>query len=230
MNELGLLQYVAPEFQQMIGMTQNAHHEHDVFDHTMAVPAKTNPELVRRRIALFHDIGKLVTREVTPTGVHFIGHEMEGLAIAEKIMSDLKYPKIDIDAVKLGIEHHMKLKHGGEDAVKLSDKSLRKFKIAVGQYLEHILDVIHADNTAHASASAMPNQIAAVRKRLDTLDIKEVDKPVLPITGNDLIAIGIKPGPMIGKILSAVTDAWYENPSITKDQAMQIARQAYDKP
>jgi tRNA nucleotidyltransferase (CCA-adding enzyme) len=124
----------------------------------------------------------------------------------------------------------MKLKHGGDDAVKLSDKSLRKFKIAVGQYLEHILDVIHADNVAHASASAMPNQVAAVRKRLETLDIKEVDKPTLPITGNDLIAIGIKPGPVIGKILSAVTDAWYENPSITKDQAMQIARQTYDKP
>ena len=225
MDELGLLQYVAPEFKQMMGMTQNVHHEHDVFDHTMAVLAKTNPELVRRRIALFHDIGKLVTREVTPTGVHFIGHELEGPAIAEKIMTDLKYPKVDIDAVKLGISHHMKLKHGGDDAVKLSDKSLRKFKIAVGQYLEHILDVIHADNTAHASASAMPNQVAAVRKRLDTLDIKEVDKPTLPITGNDLIAIGIKPGPVIGKILSAVTDAWSENPSITKDQAMQIARQ-----
>lgn len=230
MNELGLLQYVAPEFRQMIGMTQNVHHTHDVFDHTMAVLAKTQPELVRRRIALFHDIGKLVTREATPTGVHFIGHEMEGPAVAERIMMDLKYPKTDIDAVKLGILHHMKLKHGGDDAVKLSDKSLRKFKIAVGQYLEHILDVIHADNVAHASASAMPNQVAAVRKRLETLDIKEVDKPTLPITGNDLIAIGIKPGPVIGKILSAVTDAWYENPSITKDQAMQIARQTYDKP
>lgn len=229
MNELGLLQYVAPEFQQMIGMTQNVHHEHDVFDHTMAVLANTQPELVRRRIALFHDIGKLVTREVTPTGVHFIGHEMEGPAVAEKIMTDLKYPKTDIDAVKLGIQHHMKLKHGGDDAVKLSDKSLRKFKIAAGQYLEHVLDVIHADNVAHASASAMPNQVAAVRKRLETLDIKEVDKPTLPITGNDLIAIGIKPGPVIGKILSAVTDAWYENPSITKDQAMQIAQQAYGK-
>jgi|FAXJ01.1.fsa_nt_gi putative nucleotidyltransferase with HDIG domain len=230
MNELGLLKYVATEFQQMIGMTQNVHHKDDVFDHTMAVLANTNPELVRRRIALFHDIGKLVTREVTPTGVHFIGHEMEGPAVAEKIMMDLKYPKVDIDAVKLGISHHMKLKHGGDDAVNLSDKSLRKFKIAVGHYLEHILDVIHADNTAHASASAMPNQVAAVRKRLDTLDIKEVDKPTLPITGNDLIAIGIKPGPVMGKILSAVTDAWYENPSITKDQAMQIAQQTYGKP
>jgi putative nucleotidyltransferase with HDIG domain len=224
MNELGLLQYVAPEFKQMIGMTQNVHHEHDVFDHTMAVLAKTQPELVRRRIALFHDIGKLVTREVTPTGVHFYGHEDAGPEVAERIMTNLKYPTVDIDAVKLGIRHHMALKHGGDDAVKLSNKSLRKFKIAVGQYLEHILDVIHADNTAHASASAMPNQVAAVRKRLETLDIKEVDKPTLPITGNDLIAIGIKPGPVIGKILSAVTDAWYENPNISPEEAMAIAK------
>jgi hypothetical protein len=116
----------------------------------------------------------------------------------------------------------MRLKHGGDDAVKLSDKSLRKFKIELGNNLENLLDVIHADNIAHADASAMPNQIEHVRRRLKNLDI-QVTKPTLPINGNDLQMMGIPKGPLIGKILSAVTDAWYENPNISKAEATEIA-------
>jgi len=224
MHELGLLQYVSPELSQMIGMTQNVHHKDDVFDHTMAVLAKTQPELVRRRIALFHDIGKIVTRSVTPTGVHFYGHEDAGPEIAEKIMASLKYPSVDIDAVKLGIANHMKLKSGGDNAVALSDKTIRKFKIAVGDYLEHILDVIHADNLSHSDASSMPNQIEAVRQRLKNLNVT-VSKPSLPISGNDILALGIKPGKQIGQLLAVVTDAWYENPNLSRDEALALVHQ-----
>lgn len=52
----------------------------------------------------------------------------------------------------------------------------------------------------------------------------QVSKPTLPINGNDLIQMGITPGPKIGKILSAVTDAWFENPNISREEAIQIAK------
>lgn len=223
LRDTGLLSHIGEEFKQMVGMTQNAHHKDDVFDHTIAVIMGTNPELLRRLIALFHDIGKVVTRSVTPTGVHFFGHEEAGTDIVERIMMELKYPRILIDAVKLGVRYHMRLKQGGDDGVKLSDSTLRRFKIALGDYLEHTLDVIHADNTAHAEASSMPNQVAAVRQRLSKLDV-QVKKPNLPINGNDLLALGFKPGPSIGNVLKAVTDKWYENPQISKEEALGIAR------
>ena len=218
----GLLPYIAKEFQQAVGMTQNVHHKEDVFNHILTVLQNTQPELVRRLIALFHDIGKVATKSETPTGIHFYGHEDAGAEMAEKIMTDLKYPSELINAVKLGVKNHMRLKQGGDNAIKLSDKALRKFKLDLGDKLEHILDVIHADNIAHADASAMPNQIDNVRKRLDTLNI-QVKKPQLPINGNDLLQMGIPPGPIIGKILAAITDAWFENPNISKEQAIQIA-------
>jgi len=223
LNELGLLKYVSPELAQMIGMTQNAHHTDDVFDHTMAVLDKTPPELIRRRMALFHDIGKLVTRTVTKTGVHFYGHEEAGPDVIQKVMSNLKYPQIDIDAVKLGCKYHMKLKHGGDDASKLSDATLREFKIEMGEYLEHLLDVIHADNISHADSSTMPGQIEMVRQRLRQENMK-MDKVTLPITGEDLIAMGIEPGPRIGKIMKSLRKAWYKNPYMTKQQALNIAK------
>jgi putative nucleotidyltransferase with HDIG domain len=223
LKDTGLLPYVSKEFQQAIGMTQNVHHKEDVFNHILTVLQNTQPELVRRLIALFHDIGKVATRSETPTGVHFYGHEDAGAEMAEKIMQNLKYPTELINAVKLGVKNHMRLKQGGDNAIKLSDKALRKFKLELGDHLEHILDVIHADNIAHADASSMPNQITNVRRRLDVLNI-QVTKPALPIDGNDLIQLGIPPGPKIGKILSAITDAWFENPNISKEQAIQIAK------
>lgn len=225
MKDLGLLPFVAPEFQQAVGMTQNVHHTQDVFDHTMTVLQSTQPELVRRLIALFHDIGKVATRSETPTGVHFYSHEEEGTKIAEKIMRDLKYPTELIDAVKAGVGNHMRLKHGGDDAVKLSDKALRKFKIDLGQHLEHILDVIHADNIAHADASAMPNQIENVRRRLEQLNI-QVKEPELPIDGNEIMALGVPKGEGVGVIKELLANKWLEDGKLDLDTAMVIVRQA----
>ena len=220
----GVLDYVIPEFKESYRMTQNQHHVHTVFQHSLEVLSKTQPVLLQRLTGLLHDIGKTVTRSVTPTGVHFYGHENEGSKIAEEVMKRLKYPTEMIDAVKTGVSAHMRLKHGGDDAVKLSDKTLRKFKIEMGEHLENILGVIHADNIAHAEASSMPNQINNVRKRLSGLDIR-VTKPTLPINGFDLGKMGIPKGPIYGKILSAITDKWYENPELTKEDAIEIIKQ-----
>ena len=218
-----ILDLIIPEFKDAYGMTQNMHHKHTVFAHSLEVLSKTKPVLVQRLMGLFHDIGKTLTKTITPTGVHFYQHEDVGAEMAEKIMKRLKYPNELIDQVKNGIENHMKLKHGGDDAVKLSDKSLRKFKASVTSNLEHILDVIHADNISHSELSSMPNQIENVRKRLESLESVS-EKPKLPIDGHDLISMGLKPGKLFKNILNAVTEAWFENPEITKDEAMEIAK------
>lgn len=223
----GLLKYVIPELMPAVRMTQNKHHNQDVFSHILSVMAKTKPELKNRLMALFHDIGKTVTRSVTPTGVHFYGHEDEGAEMVKKIMTRLKYPSELIDAVELGVKNHMRLKGAGEEGVDISDKALRKFARAMGKELAAVLDLMHADNISHADASAMPKQIEGVRRRLDALS-KEVDlkKPKLPVNGNDIKELGVPEGPMIGKAMSAVTEAWYENPKITREEALEIARKA----
>lgn len=219
-----LLQFIVPEMKQAVKMTQNVHHSMDVFGHSLEVLKKTQPVLVQRLMGLFHDIGKIVTRSVTPTGVHFYGHEHAGVDITEKIMRRLKYPNDIIEAVKTGVKNHMRLKHGGDTAVDLSDKTLRKFVADVGDQLENILGLIHADNIAHAEASSMPNQVDAVRKRLQNLDAT-TSKPKLPISGFDLQKeLGLKPGPIFGEIMKAITDAWFENPKLSRKEALDISK------
>lgn len=93
----------------------------------------------------------------------------------------------------------------------------------MGEQLDNILKVMHADNIAHSDASAMPEQIAGIRKRLE--QIKEIPtKPKLPISGYDLQSMGLKPGPIFKQIMSAIADAWYENPNLSKEEAISIAK------
>ena len=219
-----ILDNIIPEFVSSYKMTQNKHHDETVFNHILSVVGNTPKVLITRYMALFHDIGKTKTKSIDEDGsVHFYAHEMVGEKMADAIMRRLKFSNDTITPICLGVQNHMRLKSGGDDAVKLSDKALRKFKMTLGDSLEDVLNVIHADNIAHSEASSMPNQIKNVRTRLEALQIPS-EKPNLPINGKDLIALGLKPSPQFAKIMSAVTDAWYEDPSISKEKAIEIVR------
>ena len=221
----GLLPFVIPELIPAIKMVQNKHHKADVFQHTLDVLKKTEPVLVQRLMALFHDIGKTVTKTVEPDtgGVHFYGHELAGERMVDSVMNRLKYPRELVDAVKLGVRNHMRLKQAGDEGVKIKDKTLLKFRNEMGEQLENVLNLMHADNIAHSEASSMPNQIAGIRKRLETL--KDIPtKPKMPISGFDLQQMGISPGKIYKDILNVVADAWYDNPNISKNDAIELVR------
>ena len=225
MKVTGLLPLVIPELLPAVKMIQNKHHKHDVFQHTLDVLSKTEPVLVQRLMGLFHDIGKTVTKTVEPEtgGVHFYGHEMAGERMVEDVMARLKYPRELIDAVKLGVRNHMRLKQAGDIGIKMKDSTLLRFRNEMGGQLDNILKLMHADNIAHSEASSMPQQIAGIRQRLEKL--KDIPtKPKMPISGRDLIEMGLKPGPMFSEIMAAVADAWYQNPDLLKDDALRIAK------
>lgn len=227
---IGVLPYIIPELNESIGMKQNVYHNEDVFRHSLTVLKNTPPDLKTRLIALFHDIGKVRTKTISPDGnVHFYGHEMESEKMVREIMTRLKYPNDLIDSVAIGVKYHMTLKHGGDDGSKISNKSLRKFRKNVGSEIEHVLDVIHSDNVAHSEHGSMPNQIPLLRKRLE--ELKEevtVENVKLPLDGKDLIKLGFRPSPTFKVILDEIQDAWFENPNITYDDALVIVNK-YEK-
>jgi len=227
LRDTGLLEHIIPELNKAVGMEQNIHHKEDVFGHTMTVLRNTPADLKARLMALFHDIGKVETKTTDSDGsIHFYDHENKSAELTRQIMSRLTYPNDIINDVIVGIENHMALKHGTDDTSKLSDKTLRKFTTKIGGNLDSILDFIHADNISHSDESSMPNQVKMVRQR-----IKDLNAPVgktevkLPISGADVLALGVKQGPMVGKVLDAVKEAWYGNPDLTKDEAIEIVKQ-----
>lgn len=220
--ETGLLFQFIPEFEKAVGMVQNDHHIDDVFWHTLSVLSKAPNNLVTRLIALFHDIGKTETKTITETGIHFYNHEEVGAEMTKNILRRLKYPNFIVDDVVFGVEHHMDLKYTGDDG-KITDKSLRKFVVKCGDLLENILDVMDADNKSHKPSSNMPNQIPIIREKIKNLTMP-VEKVILPINGRDLLHLGYKQGPEIGKILKKIEELWYQNPQISKEECLEIAK------
>lgn len=227
----GLSQYVFPELDKLIRLEQNKYHKEDAMEHTLSVVKGTPKNLTTRLMALFHDIGKEATKEVIGKEIHFYGHEKIGAEMTEKILRRLKYPNKIIDAVVMGVRNHMKLKHGGPDSFGATDKTLRKFKVNMGDHLEDILNLIHADNIAHEAGFDMPNQIEAIRKRLDTLDIPQ-GKLKLPINGDDIRKkYKLRPGKIIGDLLAIVKDEYLENPKVNaKDIYPKLEKYLKDHP
>jgi len=185
----GLSKYVFPELDRLIKLEQNKYHKEDAMEHTLSVVKGTPKNLVTRLMALFHDIGKEATKEVIGKEIHFYGHEKIGAEMTEDILTRLK-----------------------------TDKTLRKFKVNMGDHLEDVLNLIHADNIAHEAGFDMPNQIEAIRKRLDTLGIPQ-GKLKLPINGDDIKKkFKLKPGRIIGDLLAIVKDEYLENPKVNANK------------
>lgn len=225
----GLNKYIAPELDKLVGLKQNKYHDVDAMKHTLRVVKGVKPQVVNRLAAMFHDIGKGEVRTIVNNEIHFYQHEKVSAELAKQIMKKLKYPNEIIVAVVAAVSNHMRTKAFGKDAELASDKALRKFKADLGDHLETTLDLIDSDNKAHHPDHNLPNQAIEIEKRLKKLGMK-TNKPVLPINGNDIIAkFKVPGGPLVGKALDAVKDAWFENPKITKKQALLIAKKTLGK-
>lgn len=234
----GLNRHILPELDACHGVTQNVYHDEDVFNHIMTVLKNTEPDITARLASLFHDIGKPETRseDVNPkTGkpeVHFYEHEDVGARIAENAMRRLKYSGEETAKVTKIVQMHMRLKSAGPDGNGVSDKAIRKFMADAGDVLDPALKTMQADNISHSKIGAMPNQIEFLKHRMQNLQSTTSlqSKPALPINGNDIMKqFNIKPGPAIKHLLAAVEDAWYNDPNITRDDALQVVKGALDR-
>lgn len=224
----GLNRFVAPELDALQGLQQGKQHKADAMKHTLAVLKAIPSDLVLRLSALLHDVGKPTTKKVIDNEIHFYTHEEISADIAEKILRRLKYPNDIIKAVATAIRHHMRTKGFGAEAEQITDKAVRKLKNDLGDHLQDTLELIHADNVSHADDWNMPSQIPKLKDRLKALE-KEPAKPRLPIDGKDIMKrYKLKSGPIVGRLLDLVKDAWLENPKIRKKEVWNLLDKAIE--
>jgi putative nucleotidyltransferase with HDIG domain len=225
----GLLKEISPELDSLRGMKQNKHHDFDVFKHTTMVLTRVKPDIKNRLAALFHDVGKSITKTITDSEIHFYQHEDASAEIAEEILRRLKYPNDIIEAVVKAVKSHMRTKSAGDTAA-MSDKSLRKLKNDLGDHLELTLDLIDADNQSHSITSNMPNQVKNIRQKLTDLKSKDPVNVVLPLNGFDIQAeFHLKQGKEVGKVLKFLKDKYFENPFMTREEAIELINQSFFK-
>ncbi|MDR1072308.1 MAG: HD domain-containing protein, partial [Treponema sp.] len=226
MEQTGLLHELLPDLAVCRDVEQKGGHRFDVLDHSLLAcdfaAKKGSPHEVRLA-ALFHDIGKPVVCAMNEFGVRtFYRHERESAALAKNILSRFRYSSSVIDAVVHLIEEHMF--QYDED---WSDAAVRRFIIRVGEArLPNLYMLRHADAFATAGEPPRPDFLISLMDRVDRV-LKEKEAlslKNLAVSGKDLIALGVKPGPRLGVILNELLEAVLDDPELNaKEKLLEIA-------
>jgi poly(A) polymerase len=218
LDETGLLHEVLPEIEAMKGVEQppQFHPEGDVFVHTLLLLDKLpHPcTLTLAWGALLHDVGKPPTFRVAPDRIRFDGHVDVGVKIAEQICRRLRFSKDDTEQILALIDNHMRFAH----VQQMKESTFKRF-VRMPRFDEHLqlhrmdCQSSHGDLTAYNFT----------REKMASMP-PGVMRPSPLISGDDLIAIGYKPGPQFKEILSAVEDGQLEGRLSSREEAMVFVK------
>ena len=218
----GLMGAILPEVEAMKGCEQppQFHPEGDVFKHTRIMldllPKEASLALVFS--VLFHDIGKPPTSSVDENGrIRFNGHDRIGAEMTEVIMQRLRFSRAEIDATVEAVRQHMVFK----DVPNMRMAKLKRFMAR--PTFEDELELHRVDCE---SSHGMMENYDFLRQKQDEF----ANEPIIPpplVRGNDLLALGLKPGPKIGEILEAVETRQLEGALRDREEALEWVKQEY---
>jgi len=218
LDQSGLLKEVLPDIAAMHGVEQppQYHPEGDVYEHVRLMLSKIEqPNLDLALGVLFHDVGKKPTAKVDENGrIRFNEHESVGANMAEQIMTGLRYDNKSIQTVRELVQHHMQFK----DVPRMRASTLKRMMSRPTFPLELELHRIDC-----ASSHGDLSHYDFLKHQLETMSAEEIDPPPL-ISGRDLLAMGLTPGKMVGRILDAVKEAQLEGTVQTRFEALDMAR------
>ncbi|HTD13612.1 MAG TPA: CCA tRNA nucleotidyltransferase [Chthoniobacterales bacterium] len=203
LDQSGLLKNILPEVSRLHDCEQppQFHPEGDVYVHTRLMlsllPAHVSPLLALS--VLLHDIGKPVTYSFDEVDqrIRFNGHDQVGADIAAEIMTRFRFSNEEIDTVVEAIRNHMVFK----DTPNMRPARLRRFMGRQNFPLE--LELHRVDCLGSHGDLQTYDLLVNKQKEFE-------NEPIIPpplVTGHDLIALGLKPGPRFGEILEAVQTA-----------------------
>ncbi|MGH7297178.1 MAG: HDIG domain-containing metalloprotein, partial [Polyangiaceae bacterium] len=146
--EAGALSALFPEVHAMVGFGDGEWRHKDVWKHTKQVVRQSVPRLEVRWAALFHDIGKVKTRSITPDGkVHFLGHAEVGTRMFEKLdrrVALFSHEPALKSTVRFLVLHHLRANQYSPD---WTDSAVRRFARELGEHLDDLLCLARADIT-----------------------------------------------------------------------------------
>ncbi len=208
----GMLDRLLPEIGALVGFGDGEWRHKDVWKHTKQVVAQAELRLEVRYAALFHDIGKVKTRSISPEGeVHFFGHAEVGARMFDK-MERRQRLFAGEDSLRESIRglvlHHLRAsQYDGQ----WTDSAVRRFAREMGAQLDDLLCLSRADITTkriekRRRGVGLINELA---ERISKLAAEDALVPPLPKgVGTDIMAtFNLPPSKLIGDIKRALEAA-----------------------
>jgi poly(A) polymerase len=225
LQQTGLLAQVLPEIAALDGVEQppEFHPEGDVLTHTclMLNLMGTGAPLELALMVLLHDIGKPPTA-AWGTGadgrprIRFDGHDRVGADMAAARLAALRFPNRIVDAVVHGVRWHMRFMHVRE----MRRAKLRAMVGAPGFGWE--LELHRLDCLASHGGLENVHFLAAFQHEL-------AHEPLLPekwVRGEDVMVLGVPPGPAIGEWLRRCYERQLEGEAADRESLLRWLAEA----
>jgi len=217
-DDLGLLAVLLPAVHAMHGAEQppQYHPEGDVFTHTLlCVEALREPTYELALAALLHDAGKPPTAAWRDGRLTFYGHAELGEEMARRVCARLRLSTAARQRVTWLVHRHMTIGNWPE----MREARLKRLFAEPG--FDELAELWRADALASGGTTAGYDALMARYRAAQAEPIR----PEPLITGRDLIAMGLEPGPAFGRILERVYDAQLERTVTTPEEACRLARE-----
>jgi poly(A) polymerase len=239
MVSTGLAELVLPEV-AALRLEKDEHHRHkDVYEHSLTVlrqaaereggpeDAVPGPDLVLRLAALLHDIGKPDTRRFESGGaVSFRHHDVVGAKLTRKRLKALRFDNDTVKAVARLVELHMRF-YGYADAG-WSDSAVRRYVTDAGPLLSRLHLLTRSDVTTRNRRKAERLEFAYddLEARVEELAAQEELDAIRPDLdgGAIMAALGIKPGPLVGRAYSFLLERRLDRGPAPEDEALAELR------
>ncbi len=207
LKDVGVLNYMLPELLEGEGVTQRGPHRFDIFRHnlfSLKWAAKESDSLVVRLSALFHDIGKVKTRQVSQDGkITFYDHPKAGAQIAHAILTRLHFPHKVIQDVAHLVYHHMFY----YDVGKVTPSGVRRLLLRVGgkEVFDNLLIVRRADRRATPVPKTHPYRLRHLEYMVEKVATDPLSRFQLVINGEDIKnEANVSEGPRVGLLINAL--------------------------
>lgn len=230
MSENKILEEIIPEWSKTIGFDQkNIHHIYNVDEHILKSLELTSRDLITRLAVLFHDIGKPRCYTFGEDGQgHFYKHEKYSVEIAEKLMLNLKFSKLDTERVCKIIRYHSLYRQNIDEI--FVKKMLNRFG---EEDLYRYLEVVEADRRTHNNDICNLEDLDQIKTILKK--IQETKPPLsmkdLKISGKDLLKVGVPKGKIIGEILDYLMEKVLEDENLNNYETLiNLAINYKDRP
>jgi poly(A) polymerase len=241
MADDGVLFSLFPELSPMKHTSQRYYNEQNLLYHTINALANFERLLAEKgteyeqelvwiyKLAiLLHDVGKPQTISFDEEGnTHFYGHDRIGAEIVESIAERLRLSKKERNILKKLVKHHM-YPHLLAAQQVLTERAVNRYLRRMEELAFPLLDMAVAD------ALASPPRVEGIlpyhefrQKIYKVLEEKAKVTQGRLITGDDLIALGLKPGPIFRKILAEIDDLVAEGKVRSKEDALDYVRENY---
>jgi poly(A) polymerase len=229
--DTGLADEFLPELPAMALEQDPVHRHKDVLRHTIAVVERAtaydadDPDLTLRMAALLHDIGKPRTRRVGPEGVSFHLHEVVGAKMAERRLTELRFPSQLVADVRTLVLLHLRFH---TYRLGWSDSAVRRYVRDAGPLLDRLNFLVRADCTTRNVFKA--RQLAAysdeLEERIARLEAEEELARIRPpLDGRQIMALlGIPPGPLVGRAREYLLEQRLDRGPMSEEEGAEALR------